>query len=173
MPPPPGAPRRLWRLNCGSPPTALRKPTSAPLPAAAPRGCAGPARCAERAVLVNPALWASPDFHFRLLASPDEGDGRGRDGGGGAALTLAPCTSLCAVREGHPTGGARGKAPPSVALGQWAQLPHPRLPQGHAVSHSIVIHLGAPPRCSHLPCFVMIISVWWRWNLSHRGRLHR
>ena len=25
----------------------------------------------------------------------------------------------------------------------------------------------------HLPCLVMIISVWWRWNLSQRGRLQR
>lgn len=32
-----------------------------------------------------------------------------------------------------------------------------------------------PPgaRHAHLPCLVMIISVWCRWNLSHRGRLHR
>jgi len=30
--------------------------------------------------------------------------------------------------------------------------------------------LSPPP---HLPCLVMIISVWYRWNLSHRGRLQR
>lgn len=28
-------------------------------------------------------------------------------------------------------------------------------------------------RAAHLPCLVMIISVWCRWNFSQRGRLHR
>lgn len=93
--------------------------------------------------------------------------------GGGAAATLAPCTELCAGRRDTRLEVRAGKRPRSVALGERAPLPHPRPSPDHAVTHSVVIHLGAPPRCSHLPCFVMIISVWWRWNLSHRGRLHR
>lgn len=160
-----GAPWRPWRLKRRE--LIYSAQRTNPCASSHSRFLAGrpEQRAAERVDLVNPALWKSPKFHFHhLLVSPGEGNGREE-----AAVTLATRTNgLRADREGQRIGRC-GVSTNCAQKNTLQAKCNPGLPQ----DHSPPPRPRTPPRCSHLPCFVMIISVWWRWNLSHRGRLQR